>query len=191
MKLNKIKAGVPVGTKVPEQQQYGNVGRWVESKMKEQGWDVVNSAGVDIPKFNVEIKSRKIESNSHHTVGTMTIDSIISTPYDQSIVKEKFQQQYRVHYSDKDQVVVSEELVDFSHEYIQNKVRDAYETGREQIIKNSQQGYHPTYVKGSEWGHFERTKSKNSYSFRIPNHSMKAFEQVSKNSSIFKRLFDV
>lgn len=190
MKLTKIKAGIPVGTHVPERQQYGNVGRWVESKMKEQGWEVVDGAGVDLPQYGVEIKSRKIESNSHHTVGTMTIDSIIVTSYEQSIIKEKFQQQYRVHYSDDQQIVVSEGLIDLSDEYIQSKICDAYETGRKQIIKNAQQGYHPTYVKGTEWGHFEKSQSKNSYRFRIPNHSMKKLEQVSKNSNMFERLFD-
>lgn len=187
--LKKIKAGIPVGTEIPERQQYGNIGRWVESKMKDQGWEVTHGAGVDLPKYGVEIKSRKVESNSHHTVGTMSIDSIVVTPYEQSIIKEKFQQQYRVHYSDDQQVVISEELVDFSDKYIQNKIRDAYETGREQIIKNAQQGHHPTYVKGTEWGHFEKAQSKNSYRFRIPNNSMKKLEHVSKNSDIFERLF--
>lgn len=191
MKLNKIKAGIPVGTEVPERQKCGNVGRWVENKMREQGWEVTNGAGVDIPKYNVEIKSRKIESNSHHTVGTMTINSIIVTPYEQSIIKEKFQQQYRVHYSDNRQIVVSEGLFDFSNEYIQSKICDAYEIGRKQIIKNAQQGSYPTYVRGTEWGHFELTKGRDSYRFRIPNHSMKKIEQVSKNSNIFERLFSV
>lgn len=188
--IRKINAGVPVGTEVPERQHYGNVGRWVEHKMREQGWNVTDSEGPDMPEVGIEIKSRKVESSSHHTVGTMSIDKIICTPYDLSPVKDKFQKQYRVHYSDEGQVVVAEGLMDFSDDYIQDKIREAYEAGRRQIIKNQKQGIRLPYIKGTEWGHFEIVQDRNSYRFRIPNHSMKKIETISKNSNIFNALFE-
>jgi hypothetical protein len=190
IKISKIKTGIPVGTDVPERQQFGNVGRWVHNKMKENGFDVVNGKGVDIPSIGVEIKSRKIESNSHHTVGTMNIKEIIYTPYDLSVVRDKFQKQYRVHYSDEGQIVTAEGLVDLTDDYIQDKIREAYEAGRKKIIENKENGYHPPYVKGTEWGHFEITDSCGSYCFRIPNNAMKKIEKISKNANHFGNLFD-
>lgn len=190
IKITKINAGIPVGTEVPERQHHGNVGRWVEAEMRRQGWHVTEGKGADMPEVGIEIKSRKIESNSHHTVGTMAIDEIIYTPYDLSVVKDKFQKQYRVHYSDEGQVVVAEGLVDLSDDYIQSKIREAYETARKKIIENQELGFHPPYVKGTEWGHFEIAQSYSSYRFRIPNHSMKKIEKVSKNAGIFDRLFE-
>jgi hypothetical protein len=188
--VTKIKAGIPVGTDVPERQRYGNVGRWAQGVLRDNGFKIVEGKGVDIPELGVEVKSRKIESNSHHTVGTMSIDDIICTPYDLSNVREKFQKQYRVHYSDEGQVVVAEGIVDLRDDFIQGKVREAYEAGRKKIIQNEAQGFHPPYVKGTEWGHFEIAQSYSSYRFRIPNHSMKKIEKVSKNAKIFNSLFE-
>ncbi len=190
IRIKKLKAGIPVGTEIPERQQYGNVGRWIHDKMKDHGYDVVDGKGVDIPSMGVEIKSRKIESNSYHTVGTISIRDILCTPYDMSIIKEKFQQQYRVHYSDEGQVVVSEGIVDLTDEYIQSKVREAFEAARKKVIQNEENGYHPPYVKGTEWGHFEITDSCGSYRFRISNPAMKKLEKISKNADIFGKLFE-
>ena len=190
MKVSKIKHGVTVGTEIPHKQWYGNIGHWVEDQLKENGYDINSGSGADLLDYGVEIKSRKIESSSPHTVGTQRIEDIIATPYDQSTIKDKFQQQYRVKYSDERQVVTEESIYDFSMDYIQDRVREAYECGRKKIAQNAAQGYHPPYVKGSEWGNFEITESCSSYRFRIPNHSMKKIEKISKNSDQFGKLFN-
>jgi hypothetical protein len=190
IRVTKIKNGIEPGTVIPERQQNGNVGRWAEAVMEINGHNIEHGAGCDMPEYGVEMKTRKIESNSPHTVGTMRFGDIISKPYDQSLIFEKFQRQYRVHYSDEGQVVLTSEVYDLTEEFIQSKIREAYEEGRKQITQNEINGFHPPYVKGSEWGYFEVSESYSSYRFRIPNSAMKKIETAVRNAKTFKKLFE-
>jgi hypothetical protein len=190
IRVTKIKNGIEPGTQIPERQKHGNVGRWAESVMEDHGYKIDHGAGCDMKKFGIEVKTRKVESSSHHTVGTMRFDDIIDSPYDQSLIFEKFQRQYRVHYSDEGQVVLSSEVYDLTEEFIQSKIREAYEEGRKKIAQNELDGFHPPYIKGTEWGHFEVTESYTSYRFRIPNAAMKKIETAVKNAKTFKNLFE-
>jgi hypothetical protein len=190
MNVTKIKKGIAVGTEVPIRQHYGNVGNWVQEKLTENGYKINTGVGPDLLEYGVEVKSRKIESSSPHTVGSMRIEDIIVTPYDQSHIKDKFQRQYRVKYSDEGQVVTEESVYDLSNDHIQDRIRNAYESGRKTIAQNEINGYHPPYVKGTDWGNFEITESCNSYRFRIPDHTMRKIEQISKNSNLFNNLFE-
>lgn len=191
MKVTKIKHGIEPGTEIPEQQRHGNVGRWVESVLKDKGHNIDPGSGCDMPEYQVEVKSRMIESTSPHTVGSMTIKDIINTPYDQSVIAEKFQTQYRVHYSNEGQVVLDSQIYDFSDDHIQSYIREAYELGRAKITANEANGYHPPYVKGSKWGQFEITDSCSGYRFRIPNGAMKTIEKVARNAKTFERFFEL
>jgi hypothetical protein len=188
--VTKIKKGIAVGTEIPERQRYGNVGQWAQDQLIENGYNINTGVGPDLAEMGVEVKTRKIESSSPHTVGSMRIQDIILTPYDQSNICDKFQKQYRVHYSDEGQVVTEERLYDLTDEYIQSKIRAAYEAGRKTIARNEEFGYHPPYVKGTSWGNFEIVESCTGYSFRIPHGAMKKIETASKNAGIFKRFFE-
>jgi hypothetical protein len=191
IKVKTIKKGIKVGTDIPFQQSYGNVGRWAEEQLANNGYVMSNGKGVDIPGLGVECKTRKVESNSPHTVGTMTIADIINTKYEDSVIFEKFQQQYRVSYSDEGQIVLSENVFDFSDPYIQQQIREAYECGRAEIAaETANDGFPPRYVRGGDFGQFEITESNNSYRFRIPNGAMKKIETISKGASVFNSLFE-
>ena len=191
IKVKSIKKGIEVGADIPFQQNHGNVGRWVEEQLSNNGYQLSNGKGVDIPGLGVECKSRKVESNSPHTVGTMTIDTIIENKYEDSVIFEKFQQQYRVHYSDEGQIVLSSDMYDFSDPYIQQQIREAYEEGRKVIIAERLNDMFPArYIRGGDFGQFEVTESGNGYRFRIPNNAMKKIERMSKSSPIFNGLFE-
>ena len=191
IKVKAIKKGIEVGADIPFQQSHGNVGRWVEEQLSTNGYVMSNGKGVDIPGLGVECKSRKVESNSPHTVATMTTNAIVTTKYEDSVIFEKFQQQYRVHYSDEGQVVLSSDMYDFSDPYIQQQIREAYEAGRKVIIDEiTNDGYPPRYIRGGDFGQFEITESGGGYRFRIPHNAMKKIEGMSKSSSIFNGLFE-
>lgn len=191
IKVKTIKKGIEVGTDIPFRQSHGNVGRWVEDQLAINGYTMSNGKGVDIPGLGVECKSRKVESNSPHTVGTMTVADIINTKYEDSVIFEKFQQQYRVNYSDEGQIVLSANVYDFSDPYIQQQIREAYENGRTILsAEMADDGYAPSYIRGGDFGQFEITESNNSYRFRIPHGAMKKIETMSKGSSVFNSLFE-
>lgn len=186
IKIKKLKHGISKGTIVPVKQHAGNVGRWAEQTLANNGHTVSNNKGVDLTDLNVEVKTRKNESTSHHTVATSAIGEIENTDYFNSIVYEKFQQQYRVHYSDQDSIVTEERMFDFTDPYIQTKMSEGYEIIRQEI----RNGNRNPYIPGNGWLHAENTESGGSYRFRIPNGAMKKFESMAANSKNFNNMFD-
>lgn len=92
----KIKKGIQTGTFVPAKQHAGNIGHWVESELKNNGFNINTGKGVDLPEENIEVKSRKDESNSAHTIGSMTKKDIESNAWNQSTLKPKCQRQYKI-----------------------------------------------------------------------------------------------
>jgi hypothetical protein len=181
-KAQVVKLKIPlVGTVVPKQHN-GNVGRFVESKLEQVGHNINKGKGIDLPEEELEVKSRKKKSKSAHTIGSMTIDQIKSTEWDNTDLKQKCQRQFRVSYDDIESVISEAKIYDLTDPYIQKKLKEGYETGRKMIIEGNKNDY----IKGSKWGYFER-KTDNSYQFRIPDSSMKSILETSNNN--FRDLF--
>lgn len=185
--MKTIENGIKPGTEVPERQRHGNIGRWAEDQLRSNGYDINNGAGCDIPEMGIEVKTRKVESTSPHSIASMTIEDIIRTPYEDSIVCEKFQSQYRILYSDEGQVVLSDEVYNFSESYIQDRIREGYEGCRREISAIESGGYYPHYIKHG-WVQVEIKYG--SYQFRIPNGAMKKIEKIAETSDIFNNLFE-
>ena len=183
--LNKAEAAL-IGMPVPLQ-QYGNVGKLVEDELESLGYIINRGAGCDLKELGVEIKTRTIEATSAQTICKMTELAIIHTPYDQSPVKTKFQQQFRVHHSVEQGCVVSAKMYEFRDAYFQDKARHAYETARTMIAN----GNCSDYVRGDKAvGYFEKTSSiGNSYDFRFPSNVMESFETTAR--STFSTLFEL
>lgn len=187
LRVKTIKNGIEAGTSIPFQQDGGNIGEWLEEQLSNNGHQISDGNVPDLEDLGVEVKTRKIGSNSKHTIGKMTPKAIARTPYRKSSIFKKIQQQYRVKYDDDLRVVVSSEVFDFRDEFIQKHIEEAYEAGRAQIKEFIKNGHEfPTYVPGTEFGHFN--KQKTSYQFRIPDAAMKKIEYVAKSQ--FKKLFD-
>ena len=160
----------------------GASGRDIENKLREQGIPISNAHGADIPDFDLEVKSRDLDATSAQTVGSMTPEDIIATPYRASVIYEKLQQQYRV--KTKDQVIVSAKIYDFSSPHIQEKIEQCYEAARQKIINGDQRDYIP----GGYYGFFERSAvGPRSYQFRFTDGAMKKLEAMSQ--STFYKLF--
>jgi hypothetical protein len=183
--VKNLKKGPKAGDAVPYDQLYGNNGRHFEREFS-KAYYVNTGKGKDLPNEDIEIKSRKNGSSSYHSVGTMTIEDIIKTPYEQSIIYEKFQRQVRVHYDNTRRIVTNSRVYDFTDPLIQDKVKEAYEKARQVFID----GYEGDWVRKSNWGLFERKRGYNSYTFRIPDKAMREFETISSNSRTFKNLFE-
>ncbi len=164
----------------PKNVRDGTNGKILETAMIKQGFPIDKTATVDLPTANVEIKTRKASSKSNHTVGTMTFDDIINTPWDETPFKQKLQQQYRVKI--KDAKTASGKMVDFSHEIIQNDFREAYEICRTQLKLNGKTLYTGETIKGTQYGCLEHkpgpSKNGKSYAFRITDAGMKKAENL-------------
>ena len=183
LKTKTLKNAIPKNTQIPTDIE--NVGYWVEDCLEENGYNINRAAGVDLPDYNVEVKTRCVDSNSAHTVGRMTTENIINTPYTQSPVKDKIQQQYRVEYDSWGRLV-SNEIYDFSEDWIQDMIEQSYESGRQEISQGMA-GKNNTKTYGI--GIFQRDKDKEQWQYRITEAGMKKIKNMSKQKS-FKKLFE-
>jgi hypothetical protein len=173
---------------LPEQSKgnQGNVGKFYEKHLADRGFSMNDGQGVDIPDLNIENKTRNRDSKASHTVGTMTYDNIINTPYEKSTICQKLQQQNRMEYDNTFNVVTNESVYDFRDTDIQQKLKESYENARN--ILRQQGGPAPGTVVGGEYGVFE-WKSGNTYAHRIPDSGMKKLKNMAK--STFNDLFDI
>jgi hypothetical protein len=162
----------------------GNVGKFYENHLANRGFYMNTGQGVDIPDLNIENKTRNRASKASHTIGTMTYDNIINTPYEQSTICQKLQQQNRVEYDNTFNVVTDESVYDFRDSEIQKRLKDSYENARS-ILRN-QGASGPGTIVGGQYGVFE-WKSGNTYAYRIPDSGMKKMKVMAK--STFNDLF--
>jgi hypothetical protein len=161
----------------------GHAGRALENLLESMGVEINRGKGCDSLVYRVEVKSRDLDATSPQTVATMAPEDIATVSYKDSVVCEKFQQQFRVY--TKDGVIVDARVHDFSVPHIQEKLETAYNNAQVQFIL----GTVGDYVYGSEYGYFERTNpDSRSYSFRI---NVGAFEKLeSMAASTYKTLFE-
>lgn len=176
-KIKSLKKGVNAGDLVPQSQLNGNNGRYFEKLLANNGHFISNGKGVDMPDQNVEIKTRKSNSTSYHTVGSITLEDIINLPYNQTHLFKKLQSQYRVKYNDEFLVVTDASIYDFSDLVIQDKIEKAYEICRKKVIA----GNISDWISGSPFGNLEKQNA-NSWKFRISSNGMKILENMAKST---------
>lgn len=156
----------------PSKVNDGRNGKILESAMIDQGFQIDQNGTIDIPKLDIEIKTRKADTHSMHTIGTMTYDSILTTKWADSPIKQKIQRQYRVTIYSEDSA--TGRVVDLSHPAIQKELEQAYEKCR-MILQLSNRLLQGT-IKGGQYGCLEhkpgKTGNGKSYAFRIPNSGM-------------------
>jgi hypothetical protein len=173
-----------VGQPVPPK-THGAAGREVEEIMAAQGWPMDRRGqGIDVPAYGFEVKSRDLDSTSSQSIGKMLPEDIKVTPFPDSPIHDKIQQQLRV--KTQDQIIVSADMYDFSNPYIQQKIEESYESARAKIIA----GDDSNYIPGGQFGYFERTnpKTSRSYDFRLTDRAMHKLESMA--TSTFKDLFE-
>lgn len=177
----------------PDQVNDGRNGKILEQEMMRQGYPIDQNGTIDLP--GIEVKSRKSSTDAMHTVGTMTYDDILVTPWDQTPFKKKLQTQYRVTINKEEctgGVSATGKVVDFSDPEIQKELEDAYEKCRAELIAQGQIYIGQTITAGGQYGKLEHKPGPNgtgkSYALRIPNSGMKKLLTIA--NSTFNVLFE-
>lgn len=189
-----------VGFSDPEQIVDGTNGIILQNAMRSQGFPINSYDTVDLPGVNavspgIEIKSRGTSTDSMHTVGTMTYDDIINTRWEQTPFRKKLQQQWRVEISRNPFTGIIEsagKMVDLTPPSIQNRLKEAYESCRAQLI--AQGGiFKGQTISSGQFGSLEHKPGKSgkckSYAMRIPHAGMKKL--LKEANSTFNSLFDM
>ena len=173
--------------------KHGHAGRALEKLIESMGLGVNRGKGLDLPALGIEVKTRAVDATSPQSVATMLPETIIKTPYEDSVVCKKLQWQLRVKLqklndSSNNTIVVDATLHDFSLPHIQKKFKEAYEHAREQIKANPNLD-NATLVSG-QWGYFERKKKCRSFQFRFSHTDMLAIESMATTtySSLFEEV---
>jgi hypothetical protein len=168
-----------IGQQLPTNKD-GHAGRALELLLETLGVTINKGAGADILAYGLEVKTRKETASSAQTVATMSIKDIINTPYKNSNVYKKFQQQLRIKTNELD-VIVSANIYDFDQPQIQDLIESAYEYARKQIVANNHIGY-TSYV--GHWGYFEQCHlpQSDSYSFRFSVRDMEDLESMAHST---------
>lgn len=153
-----------------------------EKVLKDRGNPVNTGQCADYPELDLEVKTKSIESKSANVIGTMSRCDIINTPYENSSICKKMQQQLRV--ETEEGVVINEDIFDFSPKFIQDLIKESYEIGRKALnVENP-----PHYVNCTRYGYFEKRRhTADSYMYRINVNAMKEIERLSK--STFRNIF--
>ena len=183
LKVTRLKNIIEPGTIIPMEERNGNIGRWAEDTLEDLGWTVNREKGIDLPEVGAELKTRKWGSTSGHTVGAMLPQDILHTQWHKSNIHDKVQKQYRVEYKDDSPVgewntcsiVTEAKVYDFTHPFIQEKLKKDYNFCRAQIVDN---GFEPQYISG-DWAYLEMQPN-GYYQFRITPAAMKKMKTYSK-----------
>ena len=155
---------------------WGQPGRECEKMVDKEFLPVAaNSAGCDIPSVGLEIKFRDLDAVSPQTIGSMSIANIINTPWHQSSMHDKFQQQRRIYA--KKGVIVDDFICDFRDPFIQILAQEAYEILQQQLAA----GVRGRYIRANSHFYFESKKeSPNIYVLRTGK--MKRLEAMTKRN---------
>jgi hypothetical protein len=177
----------------PDKVNDGRNGKILEQEMMRQGYPIDQNGTIDLP--GIEVKSRKASTDAMHTVGTMTYDDILVTPWDQTPFKKKLQTQYRVTINKEEltnDISATGKVVDLSHPEIQKELEDAYEKCRAELIAQGQIFKGQTITAGGQYGKLEHKPGDSgtgkSYALRIPNSGMKKLLTIA--NSTFNTLFE-
>jgi hypothetical protein len=178
MKVKKIKKDF-TGTVLSK--DHSRRGREFEEVLEQSGFRINTGSGVDMPDYDLEVKTKDIHSTSPNTVGSMTHEDVCNKSYEESGIFEKIQRQFRIETDNG--TITNQEIFDFSKPFVQDLIKDAYESARTKMI----QGDRSSYISGSAYGYFEQ-KTENSWAFRISVTAMKKLEGMAK--STFENFFD-
>jgi hypothetical protein len=196
LKIDDILIGMSVPKQGGDYTSDGNIGTFVESILDSNGYLVNSGSGCDlnIGGVDVEVKTRNIDSEAAHTIGSMSAEDICNIPYEQSNICKKFQQQYRVYYKDGDPgIIVKAKMCQFTDDSIQSKLKKSYEEARKIFVESGWIRATPySTIKGFDGcaGYFEKTKTGNSWTFRITHSAMKEFESIDANRKFANELFN-
>lgn len=117
---------------------YGAVGRWVEQELANKGLPLNSGKGIDVPPYNIEIKTRAVQATSAHTFGKLTFGDIVRRPWKESDIAAKCQLHYRLMWDAEFMCVNRDFIIDFRQCEQQTVFEQAFNQARATLISHYQ-----------------------------------------------------
>lgn len=180
VKVNTIslKKGIQVGDDLMKNGTHrdgpGKVGMIIEDILQDRGYQMNRGPGIDMVNEGLEVKSRNEDSTSNHSIGSMSAQSIINTPWKGSEMQKKTKRQLRVKWKDDNgaAIVTESKVYDFSKNHIQSRLEQDYEHVREELRKGNGNSF---ISSPNKFIQLQKQKS-DRYQVRIYNKAMKIME---------------
>lgn len=145
----------------PDKKNDGHIGNYIDNYLKEQ-MNIHNpNAPVDLASLGIEVKSKKIDTGSSWSIGTITVNDIINTSYVDSKIYKKLQALLLVTTDIDFRIVKEVELHYFDNDEIQSLLDKSYEKAREEIRKHVLQNVTTAYELGKVSGKVDLTSLSN------------------------------
>jgi hypothetical protein len=178
---------ISVGTQLPEKRHDNDHGFIVEDMMEALGNKVDRVGTVDLPKYDRDIKTHDIFSDSSWTVGSITIENMDRQKWKNTSIFKKVQVQEQVEINTVFNHVQKARKIDMRDEEVQRKFKEDYKHIRKEIQDGSSSknitGPNGYFV-GDRYGH------ENSVKIRIPHSAMKKIISISNTKKQRNKLFE-
>ena len=184
-----LKQNINVGDKIPNAFNDAVVGQWVDHTLTVNGYSVDKSGVVDIPDLNIDNKSRKKGSKTHHTIGSQTIKKWIETPnFKDTDIYKKVQNQNQITYDSNFDEVTKVQLVDMDIDIIQAALSSIYENLREKLVNGNR---NKSIYSDCKRGIAECYTHPNSYKLRLTDKYMKQIQNIAGSRDTFTTHFEL
>lgn len=184
-----------VGLSIPKKSKTnpGNVGIFIDNYIKSH-LKINGNTIVDLEDYGIEIKTKDIETNTDWSIGSMTLEDILNTDYENSSICKKMQALLLVDTDDTFRVIKDYGLYYLDFDEAQQLLKDSYDNIRNQLkqhVINHAMKVNAKIQKGifdavldkiefssfekfhGTFGKFEYTNSGTSFMFRITKSEMR------------------
>jgi hypothetical protein len=183
-----IKNNIEKGESIPPSLHDCDIGKWADDQLSARGHVVDPYGIIDLPEYKTDTKTRNKYSKANHTVGSMTIEDILSTPdWFETRFHKKTLNQNQIEWDPDFQEVSNVTILDMDLFEIQDPLKKAYENLRKKVLDGDRR---KNIISDCKWAVFDGYNHKNSYRYRITNNAMKKIKNMSKSRDSRKGLFD-
>lgn len=178
------------------------VGTWVEDELSNLGLAVNKNNSIDVPPWSVEIKTRKLQAVSPHTLGQLSLKQILKNSWKDSNIISKCQLHYQVIWDRNHMQTCVDRIIDLRQSWRQELFEHAFNQARDQLIAYYAQPRVATPLRRTnpagglylETGHKELSDENELdgivYQFRVRSSLMTEWE-IAGRKNTFSNLFQV
>ena len=180
-----LKHNVKVGDRIPNASNDATVGQWIDHTLTVNGYNVDKFGVVDIPDLNIDNKSRKKGSKTHHSIGSQTIKKWLDyANFKDTDIYKKLQNQNQVIYDSNFSVITSVRLVDMDIDVTQDTLEIIYNDLRKKLVNGDRS---KSIYSNCKRGVAECYTHSNSYKFRLTDKYMKQVQNIAGNRDTFSK----
>lgn len=163
----------------------GGVGKEIEILLAQQGLIINHGPGPDLPNLGIEVKTRNSDATSCITLGSLSPQDILKYQYNQTDLYLKLRDKVLL-YTVRNSVIIDEEIVFFSDNAIQQKIKESYKFIQQVLEKEKALAKFQSFsLNGFTWEYQHGVMR-----LRVQNAKFNALKTISRQSNHFQTMFE-